>query len=59
MFRKDIQKSKVANWKTLVHDTRRWKELVDEFQNCIKSCRAIIIIIIIIIIIRRRRSMCY
>jgi hypothetical protein len=25
--RKDIQKIKVLNWKTLVQDRRRWKEL--------------------------------
>jgi hypothetical protein len=26
--RKDIQKLKVPNWKTVAQDTRRWKELV-------------------------------
>jgi hypothetical protein len=26
--KKDVQKLKVANWKTLVQDRRRWKELV-------------------------------
>jgi hypothetical protein len=28
-IRKDIQKLKVPNWKTLVQDRRRWKELVE------------------------------
>jgi hypothetical protein len=28
--RKDIQKLKVPNWKTLVQDRRRWKELVEK-----------------------------
>jgi hypothetical protein len=26
-FRKDIQKLKVPNWKTLAQDRRKWKEL--------------------------------
>jgi len=28
-----IQKSKVPNWKTLVHDRRRWKELVEKAKT--------------------------
>ena len=28
--RKDIQKLKVSNWKTLVQDRRRWEELVEK-----------------------------
>jgi len=28
--RKDIQKSNVPNWKTLIQDRRRWKELVEK-----------------------------
>ena len=28
--RKDIQKIKVPNWKTLAQDRRRWKELVQK-----------------------------
>ena len=28
--RKDIQKIKVPNWKTLAQDRRRWKELVEK-----------------------------
>jgi hypothetical protein len=31
--RKDIQKLKVPNWKTLVHDRRRWKELVEKAKT--------------------------
>ena len=31
--RKDIQKLKAPNWKTLVQDRRRWKELVEKAQN--------------------------
>ena len=31
--RKDIQKSKVPNWKTLVQDRRRWKELVEKAKT--------------------------
>jgi hypothetical protein len=27
--KKDIQKLKVPNWRTLVQDRRRWKELVE------------------------------
>jgi hypothetical protein len=30
--KKDIQKLKVPNWKTLVHD-RRWKELVEKAKH--------------------------
>ena len=28
--RKDIEKIKVPNWKTLAQDRRRWKELVEK-----------------------------
>jgi hypothetical protein len=28
--KKDIQKLKVLNWRTLVQDRRRWKELVEK-----------------------------
>ena len=28
--KKDIQKLKVPNWKTLVQDRRRWKEVVEK-----------------------------
>jgi hypothetical protein len=31
--RKDIQKLKVSNWKTLVQDRRRWKELVEKAKT--------------------------
>ena len=31
--RKDIQKIKVPNWKTLAQDTRRWKELVEKAKS--------------------------
>jgi hypothetical protein len=31
--RKDIQKLKVPNWKTLVQDGRRWKKLVEKAKN--------------------------
>jgi hypothetical protein len=31
--RKDIQKLKVSNWKTLVQDRRRWKELVQKAKT--------------------------
>jgi hypothetical protein len=31
--RKDIQKLKVPNWKTLVQDRRRWKELVEKAKT--------------------------
>jgi len=31
--RKDTQKSKVPNWKTLVQDRRRWKELVEKAKT--------------------------
>jgi hypothetical protein len=31
--RKDIQKIKVPNWKTLVQDRRRWKELVEKAKT--------------------------
>jgi hypothetical protein len=31
--RKDIQKLKVPNWKTLAQDRRRWKELVEKAKN--------------------------
>jgi hypothetical protein len=31
--RKDIQKLKVANWKILVQDRKRWKELVEKART--------------------------
>jgi len=31
--KKDIQRLKVPNWKTLVQDRRRWKEVVGEGRN--------------------------
>jgi len=31
--RKDIQKMKVPNWKTLAQDRRRWKELVEKAKT--------------------------
>ena len=31
--RKDIQKIKVPNWKTLAQDRRRWKELVEKVKT--------------------------
>ena len=36
-FRKDIQKSKVPNWKTFVRDRRRWKELVEKAKTLHKE----------------------
>ena len=35
--RKDIQKLKVPNWKTLVPDRRRWKELVEKAKTLHKE----------------------
>ena len=35
--RKDIQKLKVPNWKTLVQDRRRWKELVEKAKTLHKE----------------------
>ena len=35
--RKDIQKLKVFNWKTLVQDRRRWKELVEKAKTLHKK----------------------
>jgi len=35
--RKDIQKSKVPYWKTLVQDRRRWKELVEKAKTLHKE----------------------
>jgi hypothetical protein len=35
--RKDIQKLKVPNWKTLVLDRRRWKELVQRDKTLHKE----------------------
>jgi len=35
--RKDIQKSKGPNWKTLVQDRRRWKELVEKAKTLHKE----------------------
>jgi hypothetical protein len=34
---KDIQKLKVPNWKTLVQDRRRWKELVEKAKTLHKE----------------------
>jgi hypothetical protein len=31
--KKDIQKLKVPNWRTLVQDRRRWKELVEKAKT--------------------------
>jgi hypothetical protein len=28
--KKDIQKLKVSNWRTLVQDRRRWKEMIEK-----------------------------
>jgi hypothetical protein len=36
-FRKDIQKLKVPNWKILVQDRRRWKELVEKAKTLHKE----------------------
>jgi hypothetical protein len=35
--RKDIRKLKVPNWKTLVQDRRRWKELVEKARTLHKD----------------------
>jgi hypothetical protein len=35
--RKDIQKLKVPNWKTLFQDRRRWKELVEKVETLHKE----------------------
>jgi hypothetical protein len=35
--RKNIQKLKVPNWKTLVQDWRRWKELVEKVKTLHKE----------------------
>jgi hypothetical protein len=35
--RKDIQKLKVPNWKTLVQDRRRWKEMVEKVKTLHKE----------------------
>ena len=32
-FKKDMQGLKLSNWKTLVQDRRRWKEVVGKAQN--------------------------
>jgi hypothetical protein len=40
--RKDIQKSKVPNWKTLVQDKEDGRNWLRRPKLCIKSCRAII-----------------
>jgi hypothetical protein len=32
-IRKDIQKIKVPNWKTLAQDSRRWKELIEKAKT--------------------------
>jgi hypothetical protein len=31
--KKQIQRSKVPNWKTLVQDRRRWKEVVEKAKT--------------------------
>jgi len=31
--KKDIQRSKVRNWKTLVQDRRRWKEVIEKAKT--------------------------
>jgi hypothetical protein len=38
--RKDIQKLKVPNWKTLAQDRRRWKELVEEAKTLHKELQS-------------------
>jgi hypothetical protein len=38
-LRKEIQKLKVPNWKTVAQD-RRWKELVDKVKTQQQSCTA-------------------
>jgi hypothetical protein len=35
--RKDIQKLKVPNWRTLAQDRRRWKELVEKAKTLHKE----------------------
>jgi hypothetical protein len=35
--RKDIQKLKVPNWKTLAQDRRRWKVLVEKTKTLHKE----------------------
>jgi hypothetical protein len=35
--RKDIQKLKVLNWKTLAQDRKRWKELVEKGKTLHKE----------------------
>jgi hypothetical protein len=35
--RKDIQKLKVRNWKTLARDRRKWKELVEKAKTLHKE----------------------
>jgi hypothetical protein len=35
--RKDIQKLRVPNWKILVQDRRRWKELVEKAKTLHKE----------------------
>jgi hypothetical protein len=35
--RKDIQKLKVPNWKTLAQDRRRWKDLVEKAKTLHKE----------------------
>jgi hypothetical protein len=39
--KKEIQRSKVSNWKALVQDRRRWKWLRRP-KLCAKSCRAVL-----------------
>jgi len=39
--KKDIQRLKGPNWKTLVHDRRRWKWLRRP-KHCNRSCRTVL-----------------
>jgi len=32
-FKKDIQRLKLSNWKTLVQDRKRWKEVVEKAKT--------------------------
>jgi hypothetical protein len=38
--RKDIQKLKVPNWKTLAQDRGRWRDLVEKVKILQNGCRA-------------------
>ena len=39
-IKKFIQRLKLPNWKTLVQERGRWKEVVGKPKLCTKSCRA-------------------